>query len=51
MVAIESLNKPVVASLFGTPMGGGLELALACHFPHRERGDTRLAQPEIKLAA
>ena len=46
--AIEAVNKPVVAALFGTPMGGGLELALACHFRIATR-DARLALPEIKL--
>ncbi len=30
--AIERMGKPVVAALFGTPMGGGLEVALGCHF-------------------
>jgi 3-hydroxyacyl-CoA dehydrogenase len=48
IAAIEAVNKPVVASLFGTPMGGGLELALACHFRIAAAG-TRLALPEIKL--
>ena len=46
--AIEAVNKPVVAALFGTPMGGGLELAMACHFRIATK-DTRLALPEIKL--
>ncbi len=46
--AIEALSKPVVAALFGTPMGGGLELALACHFRIATK-DTKLALPEIKL--
>ena len=38
----------MVAALFGTPMGGGLELALACHF-RIAAPNTRLALPEIKL--
>jgi 3-hydroxyacyl-CoA dehydrogenase len=46
--AIEAVGKPVVAALFGTPMGGGLELALGCHFRIAAPG-TRMALPEIKL--
>ena len=30
--AIESLAKPAVAVLHGTALGGGLELALSCHY-------------------
>src|SRR5262249_39134502 len=46
--AIEGMSKPVVAALFGTPMGGGLEVALGCHF-RVAAPSTRLALPEIKL--
>jgi 3-hydroxyacyl-CoA dehydrogenase / enoyl-CoA hydratase / 3-hydroxybutyryl-CoA epimerase len=47
---IETCGKPWVAALNGTAMGGGFELALACH--HRvaaENDKTRLGLPEIKV--
>ena len=46
--AIEGSEKPVVAALHGTPLGGGLEVALACHYRVAAPG-TRLGLPEIKL--
>jgi len=44
----ESLAKPVIAALHGSALGGGLELALACHFRVALEG-TRLGLPEVKL--
>ena len=44
----ESLGKPVIAGLHGLALGGGLELALACHFRVALEG-TRLGLPEVKL--
>jgi len=46
--AIEASAKPVIAALHGTPLGGGLEVALGCHFRVAAPG-TRLGLPEIKL--
>jgi 3-hydroxyacyl-CoA dehydrogenase len=48
IATIETLGKPVVAALFGTPMGAGFEIALGCHFRVAAPG-TRMALPEIKL--
>jgi len=44
----EAATKPVIAALHGTALGGGLELALACHF-RIALADTRLGLPEVKL--
>ncbi len=44
----EALSKPVIAALHGSALGGGLELALACHFRVALEG-TRLGLPEVKL--
>jgi len=46
--AVEAAPKPVVAALHGVAMGGGLELALACHYRVAAR-DAQVALPEVKL--
>ena len=45
---VESMPKPVVAAIHGTALGGGLELALACHYRAANRS-ARVGLPEIKL--
>jgi len=45
---IESIGKPVIAAVHGTTLGGGLELALACHL-RIAAPTTRLGLPEVKL--
>ncbi|MBK6851220.1 MAG: enoyl-CoA hydratase/isomerase family protein [Burkholderiales bacterium] len=45
---IEASSRPVVAALHGTVLGGGLELALACHWRVAQPG-TKLGFPEVKL--
>ncbi|MGH3574818.1 MAG: enoyl-CoA hydratase-related protein, partial [Pseudonocardiaceae bacterium] len=47
---LEKLGKPVVAALNGTALGGGLEIALACH--HRialDNPSTKIGFPEVTL--
>ena len=45
---IEASEKPVVAALHGTVLGGGFELAIACHYRIAEK-TTLMGLPEIKL--
>jgi 3-hydroxyacyl-CoA dehydrogenase / enoyl-CoA hydratase / 3-hydroxybutyryl-CoA epimerase len=47
---IETCGKPWVCALNGTAMGGGFELALACHYRIvSDNPKTRLGLPEIKV--
>jgi len=45
---LESAKKPVVAAIGGVCMGGGLELALGCHYCVAVKG-AQIALPEVKL--
>ena len=48
LARLEAQQRPVVAALHGTVLGGGLELAMACH--HRvAQPATRLGLPEVKI--
>jgi 3-hydroxyacyl-CoA dehydrogenase len=45
---IEDCSKPVVAAIHGTALGGGLEVALACHYRVADKS-AKLGTPEVKL--
>ena len=45
---VEDSAKPVIAAVGGMCMGGGLELALGCHYRVAAPG-AQIAQPEVKL--
>jgi len=45
---VENCSKPVVAAMHTLVMGGGLELALGCHY-RIAAPDTSVALPEVKL--
>jgi 3-hydroxyacyl-CoA dehydrogenase len=46
--AQDEMKKPMVAAIGGFAMGGGLELALGCHY-RVAAPRTQLALPEVKL--
>jgi 3-hydroxyacyl-CoA dehydrogenase len=46
--AVEECAKPVIAAINGICMGGGFELALACHY-RIATADAQLGLPEVKL--
>jgi len=46
--AVENAGKPVIAAIHAICMGGGLELALGCHYRIAASG-AQIALPEVKL--
>jgi len=48
VTALEASEKPLVAAINGSCLGGGLELALACHY-RVAAADATLGLPEITL--
>src|SRR5689334_11308114 len=45
---IENCSKPVVAAIHGTALGGGLEVALSCHYRVADP-TAKMGTPEVKL--
>ncbi len=48
IVTLESFTKPTVAAIHGTAFGGGLELAMGCHFRVADQ-NAKFGLPEVKL--
>ena len=48
ILALEASSKPIVAANHSVCMGGGLELALGCHYRVASPG-TQVALPEVKI--
>jgi len=48
LLALEDSAKPVVAALHGSAFGGGLEIAMACHYRVADKA-AQAGQPEVKL--
>lgn len=48
MAMMDAATKPIVAAVHGTVLGGGFEVALACHYRIAAPG-TKFGFPEVKL--
>jgi 3-hydroxyacyl-CoA dehydrogenase/enoyl-CoA hydratase/3-hydroxybutyryl-CoA epimerase len=50
LLRIENSKKPIVVCIHGSCMGGGTELALACHYRVvSDHSSTKIGLPEVKL--
>ena len=48
LLKVENSRKPIVVALHGNALGGGLEVAQACHY-RVAAPDTKVGQPEVNL--
>ncbi len=51
LAAIENLEKPAIAVMYGYCLGGGLELPLACHFRLAAAEGAKIGLPELHLGS
>jgi len=49
MSLVESMDKPVIAAISGSAMGGGFEFTLACDIRIAQEGDFQIGLPEINI--
>jgi len=50
LLRVEKFKKPIVVGIHGSCMGGGTELALACHYRIvSDHNSTKIGLPEVKL--
>jgi 3-hydroxyacyl-CoA dehydrogenase/enoyl-CoA hydratase/3-hydroxybutyryl-CoA epimerase len=50
LLELEHFEKPIVAAIHGSCLGGGLEVAMACHYRVASNHDkTVMGQPEVQL--
>lgn len=48
IATMEQSAKPIIAAIHGHALGGGLEIAMGCHF-RIATGEARFGQPEVKI--
>jgi len=48
LAEMDNSPKPIIAAIHGTALGGGLEVALACHYRVATK-EAKLGLPEVKL--